>query len=292
MADDKSSPPSTPDTTSVAQIQEAAKWLVATLGAIAAVMVAGLSFANLGNLTGERLGAAIAGTVAASVGVFWLLYETLRVLAVAPVTLADVGEKATDSLDATVISPAATPQELASGVSQRITQSHEAYARHLVNTSDAGLRNAYETAHAEAQLWLHAGRKAIDRVRLSQARNAFDQIRSWLWLKALLVLAGIGLAGWGLTGPESRDLTIGVVTRTPVNVLVDFEPVDFAADDVAGYASQLGEECVNADAAHEAVAIGVSGDQFTIVLLESDECPAELITVNPATGKVALPPEG
>jgi hypothetical protein len=275
----------------VVEIQAATKWLIATLGAIAAVMVAGLSFAEFGSVDAGRQTAAVAGTLLAVGGVLWLLYQTLAVLVVEPVRLEDIGALPDGALDPTVIAPANTPNQLATEIPRLVAAAHTAYGQHLADIDNGRLRQAYKEAKNRADQWLHGGERAVARQRLAAVRGKFTSIRDLLFLKTLVILVGIGVAAWGLTGPTPKDVSIGVLTKTPTNVIVQFEKVDFdATTDPPAFASILGEPCVNSEVAHPAVALKVVGDTYTLAMVGSDSCPAQIVEVNSTQAKVALPP--
>jgi hypothetical protein len=76
------------------RLRDSAKWLIASFGAAAAVVVAGISLADLGRLSGEtpgyRLAIAIAGAAAGVVGVLGALATAMSLAAASIVTLDDL----------------------------------------------------------------------------------------------------------------------------------------------------------------------------------------------------------
>src|SRR4051812_30394410 len=76
------------------RLRTTAKWLVVSAGAVAAVVVAGLNFADIGKLTPAtedyRLWVALAGAVAAVSGIGWMLYATVALAGASTVGVAEL----------------------------------------------------------------------------------------------------------------------------------------------------------------------------------------------------------
>jgi hypothetical protein len=277
----------------VKEFRDAAKWFIGALGAIAAVVAAGLSLASLGSTEGWRLVGAGVGTITALAGIIVLLYQTLNVLIVEPVTLpalADLSPNDLEGLDETITAPAADVQTLASETVVKVREAYVAYAALLESPNDPDRVRAWEAADRSAKLWVAGARRTMARLKYERVRRAFVAVKASLWLKIGLILGGIFLAAWGLNASEPAENRIDVVLEQPSEVLVQFEPVDFNSDRVPEHAELLGEECVNSKLPHRAVALSATGTVYTIALLKSDECEAVVVSVGPEDAIVALPP--
>jgi hypothetical protein len=289
-ADD--APPSDPRTSGVTEIREAAKWLIATFGAIAAVIVAGLSLSDLGQVDAGSLRfiLTLVGLAAAAVGVIWTVLNAADVLVVEPVTLTDLSNlSAADSAaaDATVLGPATSAGELATQVPVKYQAAQQSYERYLQAPGNDTL-TPYQVAENRAQVWGNAAASTALAVKHERVRSAFQNLRDWLWLKVVLVLAGVGAIAWGLGATETSDVKIGTVTASPTNVVVQF--TDDAANNQA-LVGALGADCVESSTAVSAVALAAQGQRYTLALTPTEKCKAAVVKVGPTLAKVGLPPQ-
>jgi hypothetical protein len=76
------------------RLRSSAKWLIASFGAVAAVVVAGISLSDLGGLSGDtpgyRLAWAVGGAFAAIVGVLGALARAIALAAASAMTIDDL----------------------------------------------------------------------------------------------------------------------------------------------------------------------------------------------------------
>lgn len=77
----------TPEERTVEGIRDAAKWLAGALGAIGAVIAAGVQLSSLGEASGARLAVALVGAALGFGGLLLALWATVRVLLPGPTTL-------------------------------------------------------------------------------------------------------------------------------------------------------------------------------------------------------------
>jgi hypothetical protein len=79
------------------RLRDSAKWLIASFGAAAAVVVAGISLSDIGKLStdtpGHRLAIAVIGTFAGVLGVLGALATAMSLAAASIVTIDDLGKK-------------------------------------------------------------------------------------------------------------------------------------------------------------------------------------------------------
>lgn len=207
MADDK--PPASEDEAAIAEIQGAAKWMVAALGGIAVVLVGGLTLGNLGELKDGRLAATVVGVAMAAVAIMYLLYLTLDVLVAEPIRLAQLEGQPATRYGATLLAPAATPDELAGEIPGLVAAAQEAYQTWAQSSFPEGsLKHAYYAALRQAEQWANAGKRAVSRERLLQVQAEFKRFRDSVGVMGVFVLGGVALAAWGLTGPKAETLMI------------------------------------------------------------------------------------
>ena len=290
MADDeKAGKPAAGDDAAVAEIQAGAKWMVAALGAIAAILVAGVTLGDLGAVEGGRLVTTIAGVVVAAVAVMHLLHLTLDVLIAEPARLTDLGEADAAEFSSSLLAPASSLGDLENKINSYVQEAQLAYSAWAETSfTDADRETAFRAADGMALQWSKAGNRALSRLRLLNLQEDFKKFRDQVAVAGVFVLAGVTAAAWGLSGPHAEELSIASVVQTPTNIVVDFEDVDFSAD-IPDYAAIAGEPCVNANTAHEAVALAAEAQTYTLALVGSDECPAVVISVGVDEAQVALP---
>lgn len=96
-AKDKAEPEGNPLDEAADRLRESAKWLVAAFGAVAAVIFAGLTVADLGGLDGEtpgyRLQIALGGAGAAIIGIVGALAQAMRLAGASTTSLEDLTRK-------------------------------------------------------------------------------------------------------------------------------------------------------------------------------------------------------
>lgn len=287
----KSGTSTSADRATLKQLQEAAKWIIATIGAVLAVLVAGLSFSSVGRLEDHWHWGAFSGTALALLGLFSLFMNTIAVLVVKPVTRADLSSlSVTDqtSIDTSFLSPASTAKDLVDQLPGKVEAAESAYQEYLDDPKELTKKLAYQKADREKDWWAQSSDRTIERVRLNRTRSAFDTIKCNLFWQLCLVLGGVCLAAFSLSKTESDSsaTSIGVVQRTPTSVLVQFNqpPAEI-------FSKELGKDCVEAGEPHPATAIGIEGDSYTVVLTPSELCPNPLVVeIGPDDAKVALPP--
>jgi hypothetical protein len=290
MANEKDKNPPGDDDAAIAEIKEGAKWMVAALGAIAVVLVGGITLGDLGAVEGTRFWGAVAGVIVAGLSIMHLLHLTIDVLIAEPVRLSELSNESAETFGASLLAPAETPADLVAKTPGFISAANLAYSEWAQTSfQDAGKAKAFREADGMAQQWSGAARRAVSRLRLLRLQEDFKKFRDAVGLTGFLVLIGVMAVAWGLTGPHVEELSIGTVTQAATSVVVQFERVDFSSNSVPDYAEAATEPCVNSGTAHSAVALAANGSNYTLALVESDVCPAVVIRVDTSQAQVALP---
>lgn len=265
------------------RLRESAKWLVASFGAAAAVVLAGINFSGIGSLTPDapdfRFPAAVAGSVLALAGILGALLASMSLASASTVTVDDLRRRPTRwgwSLDtarrAVAADPVLAPWDRDFGK----------------------LASAYEAAHRdwenELRLWMESTELDADSTLLDRATHRLNELvalvgqlletASFLRLQhsfrvfrfvigGCLLAAGVGavLVVWA-ANPPSGGLDVPSVAEARFDV---------PADRVDQYRDDLGASCAYALDALPVVVLGVDDDEGT----------ADVLTV-PAQGCAAF----
>lgn len=214
------------------RVREAAKWLIAVFGAIAAILIAGTQFSNIGSLPFSwRLATAIAGAVIALASIAFLIWVLLGVLMPSQVSLGDLARQARSEKGSPLVRYVEKNPEVLMGFGS-IRRLQRAYARALsrrhreVTRYYAVLtRSASEedpaTRQAEARARIADGTLTyIDGavsylaklLSVEQLRSTFGLRRQLLAFTAAAAAAvGIGLFAWAAnpeTGEQASDQAV------------------------------------------------------------------------------------
>lgn len=266
------------------RLRDSAKWLVASFGAAAAVVLAGINFSSIGSLRPDapdfRFPAAVAGSVLALAGILGALVASMSLASASTVTVDDLrrSPKRWDwSLDAARRTIAADP--VLAPWDQDFTK----------------LAASYEAAHRdwenELRLWVESTELDADNTLLDRATHRLNELvalvgqlletASFLRLQhsfrifrfvigGCLLAAGVGavLVVWAANPPTDEGLDAPSVAEARFDV---------PADRVAQYRDDLGAACPHPLDALPVVVLDVDDDKRT----------ADVLTV-PAIGCTAF----
>ncbi len=235
------------------RVREAAKWLVATLGAVAAVLVAGLQFSSIGSVpAGWRAAAAIAGAAIAILAVVALVGLLLDVLLPGEASIdllasCDAPKELSTYITAnpSALQGYATVQALATAYGNSLSATRKAMTAYY-NALDAADGNEDDPLVKQAEL----------RARAADARSSYidGQVgyvtkllaveelqhtfgwwrRTVALLAAAAVGAGIGLFAWGTNPPKSSTPTTAVALRAVDLAGADLTRTNLTRADLSG----------------------------------------------------------
>jgi hypothetical protein len=262
------------------RLRESAKWLVASFGAAAAVVLAGINFSSIGSLAPDapdfRFPVAVAGSVLALAGILGALLASMSLASASTVTVDDLRRSPTRwdwSLDAARRAIAADPV---------LAPWDQDFAELATN---------YEAAHRdwenELRLWVEAPDLDPDTALLDRATHRLNELvalvgqlletASFLRLQnsfrifrfaigGCLLVAGGGavLVVWAANPPTDEGLDVPSVVEARFDV---------PADSVTQYRDDLGPACP------------YMLDALPVVVLDIDDAErtAEILTL-PETG--------
>jgi Pentapeptide repeats (8 copies) len=205
------------------QLRAAAKWLLASLGAVAAVLVAGLQLAAIGSVpSGTRFLVAVAGAGAALGAVVVLILIVLEVLLPSDVTVEEIaGDKEGGRLRGYIGSHPSMLNGFANV--DQLLEAHRAarqeafdhwIALHAAEQEakgrdDARVAQAEKAADAAEAFAEYVGMivsYVITRLTMDGLLRRFDRKRKVLAvLLAVLVGVGVGVYAWGTNPPKSSS---------------------------------------------------------------------------------------
>jgi hypothetical protein len=260
-----SAPAADPVQAGAEQVRQAAKWLLAALGAVATVLVAGLQFASIGSVpSGWRTAAAIGGAATAIVGVVVLIGLVFQVLRPSTTSITDLAAgKAPRRVRKFVArnewllqgwpsaQALATDYQDALKASRQAMDAYQAEMKRLKTTKAPALGPFEGEAEATG-----ARRAYIDRqIGFITKQLALEQLRGRLsvgrqlvaFVAALAIGAGIGAYAWGTNAPKAANgAGQAPELRGATLTGVDLSRVSLAGADLAG-ASLAGSKLTGAD---------------------------------------------
>lgn len=270
------------------RLRESAKWLVASFGAAAAVVLAGINFSSIGSLAPDapdfRFPAAVAGSLLALAGILGALLASMSLASASTVTVDDLRRSPTRwawSLDAARRAVAADP--VLAPWDQDFSQ----------------LATSYEEAHRdwenELRLWMESTELDADTTLLDRATHRLNELVALVWqlletasflrlqhsfrvfrfvIGGCLLAAGLGavLVVWAANPPNDEGLDVPSVAEARFDV---------PADDVAQYRDDLGAACPHPLDALPVVVLAVDDDNGTadVLTLPTTACAAFRRTV-------------
>jgi hypothetical protein len=268
------------------RIRESAKWLIATFGAVGAILVAGLQLSQIGHLSGEgnRLGWAVLALAVALLGVVLAIGAASSVVMKSFVSLKSLSEAAPGSDekkpvegDIGLLGGYETVEGLKEAYDSAITSRRQAFEEYFKNTGDTAKRDAAQAADQWAVLLGQAQTHAVDRASFSLVRSAYRRARWLILLGALLAAAGIALFGWAANPPDTA--AVPVVVHTPTEVIAHIDP-----EDRPPLQAVLGSKCDLS--ALDAVAVGEQGETYHLASVQTENCTVASFDMTPKMGTV------
>lgn len=196
--------------------RDAAKWLVAALAAVAAILVAGSQLSSIGEVDGWRLALAVGSAIAGLAAVAFALRQTFRLMLPSSVTLEDLKALKADDPAAQYLAAnasvfqgrAASVAELDQALRDAYKAEDDAVAAMRANTDDKK-EKALEEKAKDAIARRTGIEGAIRNVR-EHARWARHEARTRDWEKVIvgtLIAAGLSIVlfAWAANPPDDDD---------------------------------------------------------------------------------------
>ena len=202
-------------------LRNTAQWLLATLGAIAVVLVAGLQFKSIGGVPGGwRAAASVGGATIGIVGVTIVIWFLLKIMLPSEVTIADLAQGRASELRKYLEQNPDALQGYAD-----VSALHNAYIEAMKRANSETLAY-YEALRATGSEENPEAKSASLRAKLENAQLTFvgakvgyitkllavKQLQSRfgfrqrliVFLAAAAIGAGIGLFAWGTNSPKAK----------------------------------------------------------------------------------------
>jgi hypothetical protein len=270
------------------RIRETAKWLVATFGALAGALVAGLQISDVGELEGADKVIAGAGVLLALVAAVLIVALASVVLARGRVPLGDLAKGRRKLLIAELeqndglYAPYGSVEEFATAVSEQWRKQSESWLRMQTET-DATAKEKAKEEFLETKKVLPGLNKLNKRLlavaRAEDVRVTFDTLRYAIVGLALVVVAGAGAFVFVNSVPDKTDDAEAAVVQTPVPALADLTS---AGEEALG--DSLGDECTFSRI--PVMAISSSDEGWEVVSLPSSGCESARVTIGTDEGEV------
>lgn len=207
--------------TPIGQLRQASIWLIAAFGAVGAALATGISVSNLGAVHGWRFWLAVAGGLAAFVGVVLAIWHVGKVLEVHESTTADLRQSTALqgrlAQEPTFLGPYGhtTVDQLVDEYEGALADYGAAEKASWPNPDDTKAKQDL----ARAQQRFTALSQPVDFlrsvVRYEKARAAFRRARRWTLAGATLAFIGLIMFAYAANppapkrGPEFVDVDIG-----------------------------------------------------------------------------------
>lgn len=273
------------------RLRDSLKWLITALGAVGAVLLAGLSLTGIGEATGWRLFWAIFGFSIALAGVVVSAVVCAVVLGRGiEVSLSDVADNAkvrgqfvNDPQVASVLGDTSL-EDLPDLLGAAVAQQQAAYKAAVTNPTDEALMNAYALSDSEVVRYSTLSGYVVRRTAYRELKAKF-KVAGWvLGLTCVVVGAGIAVFAWGANPPPSEaDRQMPILVRTPADVELILSPAGRVRLE-----PELGPECVQQTIKGSAIADHGS-ESYRIAIAKSSTCRDAVVEIAAADGVVSLP---
>ena len=270
----------------ILQIREVVKWLIAAFAAVGGLLIAGSQLAEIGQLTGWRLAAAIAAIFLVLLGVAVAILEAVRVFIPLPLGLKDVAEgKDLERIRSKIAADpslmhwqAASVPELRARQEALLKDETEAWQIFKRDENDKEALRLAERASADRVVVQEAVTSVVAFARYTLASELFKRSLRGMLAGATIAALAIALFAWA-AHPEDKDdeETAPVVAKVPTSIVVNLSP---AGEDALG--EKLGAGC-DANAV-PAVALGGEADALEVVTVPSDTCSLQRFTLTETLG--------
>lgn len=263
------------------RIRETAKWMVATFGAVAGVLVAGLQLSDIGGLEGSDRNIAVAGSVIAIGAVIAIIYITAAVLARGRVARSDLAagprqnRRLVRELERSkgLYMPYESIPDFVAAVEQQWTKQVESWSRLHSATDKAAQDNAKADFTATKAVLPELNRRMsqlLGIARVEDVKLAFERTRKWT--AALAVIAAIGAAAFSYVNVAPDEKSEKALPQSPVVALADLSGA--GKNVLQGVA---GEKC-DLDAL-EVVTLSASAGGWEAVILPVDGCETARVVI-------------
>ena len=204
------------------RLRDSAKWLVASFGAVAVVIFAGLTVADLGELSGDtpgyRLAIAIAGAAASIVGIVGALARTIRLAGASTTSLEDLRRTDGDAALISAKSAAASDPALMTWQGDfgaflddydtaydEYVQRVEAYSTAYTRRPD---RSLVDKATVRLQLMGGISARILRTVSFLRLQQAFTDARRAIVGWIIVTAVGAVAFGWATSGVPDEPTTL------------------------------------------------------------------------------------
>lgn len=267
------------------QFRTVGKWIITSLAAVGALLLAGIQLTSLGSVTGSRLGWALAGLIIA-VGAVIAAIASLTSLLEPHVSAPDDAIREADKPDTAL---------------GMFVHEH----REMLFPSGIGSARALSNAFSQARSST-VPRQPADEKRFQDLRNSlsdivwwasylgakkqFDRSRVLSLIMAVLIAAGVTIYAVAATGGSAANANASssaAVAAMPVKVLVKLSPNGRAA-----LGGVLGKNCIAVATSGGVPAIALSADasQTTVILIPTAHgCPVPTRFSLPVSEGIAVP---
>lgn len=288
------------------KLRASATWMLGAFAAVGATFAAGLSLANIGNLSVDepaRLGFAALGIVVTVGAVVVAIAATVRVTANSRVSLTLLATSAFDQLrgqldaDDEVRGGYASVSDLRTQVlalRADVLAKDASYTQAYAATTDPNSNVALDIREADlaaATTALQLARRSLvtaesvkaevlDVAAFERVKNNYDSSKRVLAGSAAAAALGIAMFAWGANPPPAKTVAAGeVLPKTPSEVTVLF------IDPSKALQTELGSDC-DLSAGVDAVAMTVAGETYQVATLETTMCASVWVEITPEVGRV------
>lgn len=273
-----------------ARIRETAKWFAVSLAAIAAILVAGSQFSNIGSLgfSSERMWVALTGAALAALAAVLVLNSTSAAMATPAVSLSDLAKtdppRGTKEVraDPTLLQGYKDVTVLLKDYEDSLVARKEALDAHYANPADDGLKAAATFADARSQQLNGVSQELVGVASYMTVVDAWQRARVRLVVAGLLGGVGISLFAWASNPPEAAVASSAraAVLTSPQDATVTLTPAGIDA-----LSEKLGQGCSAAEPLGARL-LGKTDAGADVLVEPSDTCREVRFLLTPAWGSV------
>ncbi len=270
------------------RLRSSARWLIASFGAVGAVLVSGLSLSQFGHLAGHRFWWAVAGIVLAFLGIATAVGAAGSIVTQSFATLKDVRDHPRKYSDKSSGVDFAIPDEVLLGGFESVGQLYDGYVdaiRDSVNDHLSSWEDPENTplqgrgqASGERAIFIGAIQSnVLDLASYLRLKKAFRRVWWVILAGSGVTVFGVVLYVWASTSPGKAVTAPPIPALTPVRI----EIVRTQSDE---FSAILGPGC---DLHRiDGVVIATVGQTDTVAILPRNGCTGRVIKVSPSVGSV------
>ncbi|GAB2619673.1 hypothetical protein [Pseudactinotalea suaedae] len=272
------------------RIRESAKWLTASVGAVAAVLVAGTQLSSIGSLAlgSTRFWVVVVGGLLALAGVGAVLWSTIAALTAPAVGLhALTGAKPPPGVEDALADPyllagRADAAALAADYRDAIAARAQAFREHYADPDDQALRTAAQIADADVTHLDGLVGTLLDVTAYQALAQQWRRSRTTLVAGAAVAAIGISMVAWAANPPEGG--AAGSAASPAVLTAPEEATLQLTDAGRAALSEKLGPSC-DLDGSLEALVLDM-GDAGADVVVTADDCTPTRLLLVPAWGAV------